>query len=138
MIAALLYAAVYCLAGIALLAAGFVVLDLLTPGRLGARIYTERSVNAAVVVAAEFLGLGAITFTTIWTNGDAGVGHALLWTVGFGLLGIVLQAVSFLLLDAVTPGSLRAIVVEKDWHPGALVAAAAMVAVSAIVCAAIA
>ena len=93
MLESLLYAAVYCLAGIALLAGGFVTMDLLTPGRLGERIYTERSINAALIVGAEFLGLGAIAFTTIWTNGSAGFGAALAWTLAFGILGIALQAV---------------------------------------------
>lgn len=138
MLESLLYAAAYCLVGIALLIGGFVVLDVLTPGRLGERIYAARSTNAALIVGAEFLGLGAIVFTTIWTNGDAGFGHAMLWTIGFGVLGILLQAVSFLLLDAITPGSLRETAVDTRWHPGAIVAACAVLAVSAIVCASIA
>ncbi|AKT52332.1 DUF350 domain-containing protein [Arsenicicoccus sp. oral taxon 190] len=138
MLESMLFAAIYCLVGIALLTMGFVVIDLLTPGRLGQRIYAERSMSAAVVVAAEFLGLGAIAFTTIWTNGAGGFGAALGWTVAFGVLGIALQALSFVVLDAITPGSLRAMAVERELHPGAVTAAAAMVAVSAIVCASIA
>lgn len=137
MLESLTYAVAYCLAGIALLAGGFLVTDLITPGRLGAKIYEERSLNAALIVGAEFLGLGAIAFTTIWTNGASHLGEALGWTVAFGILGIVLQAVSFLALDALTPGSLREIAVAREWHPGALVAACAMLAVSAIVCASI-
>ncbi len=60
------------------------------------------------------------------------------WTVAFGLLGVVLQGLSFLLLDLLTPGSLRELAVDSRTHPGAFVAAASMLAVSAIVCAAIA
>lgn len=138
MLESLLYAAVYALAGIALLTAGFFMLDLLTPGRLGHKVYTERSVNGAVILAAAFLGLGAIEFTAIWTNAASGFGSALVWTVAFGLLGVVLQGVSFLLLDLLTPGSLRQLAVEPRLHPGAFVAASSMLAVSAIVCAAIA
>lgn len=138
MLTALAYGAAYSLVGILLLTAGFFAFDLATPGRLGERIYQGRSVNAAIVVAAVFLGVGAVEFTAIWTNAGRGFGEALAWTVGFGLLGVVLQVGSFLVLDALTPGSLRDIVVEKDFHPGALVAAASLVAVSAIVCASIA
>lgn len=138
MLESLLYGAAYSLVGIAMLAAGFLMLDLLTPGRLGHRVYTDRSVNASVIVAAAFLGLGAIEFTAIWTNGDSTFGAALGWTVAFGLLGVVLQAVSFLILDAITPGSLREIAVDTTTHPGAFVAASGMIAVSAIVCASIA
>jgi uncharacterized membrane protein YjfL (UPF0719 family) len=134
----LAYGAAYSIIGILLLAAGFFAFDLATPGRLGERIYQGRSINAAILVAAAFLGLGAVEFTAIWTNAARGFGEALAWTVGFGLLGVVLQVGSFLALDALTPGSLRDIVVEREFHPGALVAAASIVAVSAVVCASIA
>ena len=134
----LLYGAGYALLGVALLVAGFFVSDLLTPGHLGRRIYQDRSLNAAIIVSAIFLGLGAVEFTAIYTNGAANFGAAFGWTAAFGVLGIVLQAVSFVVLDLLTPGSsLRAIAVDERFHPGALVAAAAMLAVSLIVCASI-
>lgn len=138
MITALLFGATYSLLGIALLVVGFYVIDALTPGRLGSHLTETGSINAGLVVAAEFLGVGAIVFTTIWTNADAGFGPALGWTAAFGLLGIALQAVSFVILDAVTPGSLREIAVSHGLHPAAIVAAAAQLAVSAIVVASIA
>lgn len=138
MMLSLLYAAAYSVAGIALLCAGFVAIDLVTTGRLGHRIYEERSLNAALIVAAAFLGLGAIVFTSIWTNGASSFGPALGWTVAFGLLGVVLQALSFVVLDALTPGRLKDIAVDSRFHPGSLVAAAAMLAVSLVVCASIA
>lgn len=134
----LFYGAAYSLVGIALLAAGFFAFDAVTPGRLGAQIYQARSLNASIVVASIFVGLGGIVFTTIWTNGARGFGEAMAWTVAFGLLGVLLQTISFLGLDAITPGSLREIVVDDVFHPGALVASASMVAVSAVVIASIA
>ncbi|OLP72792.1 hypothetical protein BJM39_25690 [Salmonella enterica subsp. enterica serovar Javiana] len=120
-----------------LLGLGYLALDLATPGRLGAHIYEERSVNAAVVLAAGFLGLGGIVFTAIWTNGQSGFGAALGWTVAFGLLGVVLQGAAFRLLDAVTPGDMAAMVVDRVFHPASVVAAASQVAVSLIVVASI-
>lgn len=74
MFESLLYGGAYALVGIAMLAAGFLMIDLLTPGHLGHKVYTDRSVNAAVVVSAAFLGLGAIEFTAIWTNAASGFG----------------------------------------------------------------
>lgn len=137
MITSLLYGAGYALLGVALLVVGFFVFDAITPGRLGRRIYEDRSVNAAMIVSAIFLGLGAVEATAIFTNGAADFGPAFGWTAGFGLLGILLQAGSFLVLDVVTPGSLRRIAVEERFHPGAVVAAASMLAVSMVVCASI-
>jgi uncharacterized protein DUF350 len=97
------YAVVYAAVGLLVLGLGYVALDLLTPGRLGRHIYEERSVNAGIVLGSAFASLGGIVFTAIWTNGESGFGAALVWTVAFGLLGVLLQAAAFRLLDLVTP-----------------------------------
>ncbi|GAA1822683.1 DUF350 domain-containing protein [Planosporangium flavigriseum] len=137
MLASLGYALAYTVVGIALLAGGFFALDLLTPGRLGKHIYENRSVNAAIVLASGFLGLGAVTFTAIWTNATSGFGSALAWTVVFGVFGIALQALAFVVLDLITPGKLGEIVVQVPFHPASLVTAASQLAVSAIIVASI-
>jgi uncharacterized membrane protein YjfL (UPF0719 family) len=131
------YAVAYTGVGILLLVVGAVALDLLTPGHLARHIYEERSVNAAIALAAGFLGQGAIAFTTIWTNATSGFGTALLWTVVFGLIGIALQVVAFVVLDLLTPGKLGAALMQVPFHPASLVTAAATLAVSAIIVASI-
>ncbi len=131
------YAAAYTGVGIALLTLGFYALDLLTPGHLGRHIYEDRSVNAALALSAGFLGQGAIVFASIWTNATSGFGQALLYTVVFGVLGVLLQAVAFLVLDLITPGKLGAHLVERDFHPASLVSAAVQLAVAAIIVASI-
>jgi uncharacterized membrane protein YjfL (UPF0719 family) len=131
------YAVAYTAVGIALLVLGFLVLDLLTPGRLGRHLVEARSVNAGIVLAAAYLGQGAIAFSTIWTNATSGFGTALGYTVVFGVLGVLLQAVAFVVLDLLTPGRLGALVTEVDLHPAALVAAASEIAVAAIIIASI-
>ncbi len=131
------YAAAYTGVGILLLVLGFYVLDLLTPGHLGRHIYEERSVNAALTLAAGFLGQGAIVFASIWTNATSGFGQALLYTVVFGVLGVVLQAVAFLVLDLITPGKLGVHLTEGPFHPASLVSAAVQLAVAAIIVASI-
>lgn len=132
------YAAAYAAAGVALLALGYLALDLVTPGHLGRHIYVERSVNAAIVLAAGFVGIGLVVLTAIWTNGEAGFGSAFGWTLAFGGLGVVLQAAAFRLLDLATPGRMGEMVVERDFHPASLVAAAVQLAVSLVVAASIA
>jgi uncharacterized membrane protein YjfL (UPF0719 family) len=131
------YAVAYTGVGIALLMLGFVALDLLTPGHLGRHIYQQGSINAGIVLAAGFLGQGAIAFTTIWTNATDGFGRALWWTVVFGVLGVLLQALAFLVLNLITPGSLGAALVEIRFHPASLVSAAGQLAVAAIIVASI-
>jgi uncharacterized membrane protein YjfL (UPF0719 family) len=131
------YAVAYTGVGLLLLVVGAVALDLLTPGHLARHIYEERSVNAAIALAAGFLGQGAIAFTTIWTNATSGFGRALAYTVVFGLVGVALQVVAFLVLDLLTPGKLGATLMQVPFHPASLVTAAATLAVSAIIVASI-
>ncbi|MCZ2824152.1 MULTISPECIES: DUF350 domain-containing protein [unclassified Modestobacter] len=137
MLASIGYAVAYTGVGIMLLVVGALALDLLTPGHLAKHIYEERSVNAGIALAAGFLGQGAIAFTTIWTNATSGFGRALLYTVVFGLLGVLLQALAFLLLDLLTPGRLGQHLTEVAFHPASLVSAGATLAVSAIIVASI-
>jgi uncharacterized membrane protein YjfL (UPF0719 family) len=126
----------YGLVGIALLALGFLLVDLLTPGKLARLIWVERNGNAAVVVSSSMLGVGAIVATAIVSSPDQ-FGAGLAATAGFGLLGLVLMAISFAVVDALTPGQLGAIVTDPERHPAAWVTAAAHLAVAAFVCAAI-
>ena len=80
-----------------------------------------------------------MVFTAIWTNGETSLGQALLWTVVFGVLGIVVNTVMLLAVDVVTPGDLGEIVTTPGAAvPLAYVTAAAALAVSAVVCASIA
>ena len=131
------FAVAYTAVGSALLTLGFFVLDLLTPGHLGRHIHEQRSLNAAIVLAAGFLGQGAIIFASIWTNGTSAFGLALLYTVVFGILGVVLQAVAFLVLDLITPGKLGSHVTEIEFHPASLVLASVQLSVAAIIVASI-
>jgi uncharacterized membrane protein YjfL (UPF0719 family) len=132
------YALAYSAVGIVILGIGFVALDLLTPGHLGRHIMRERSVNAAIVAAAGILGLGLIVFTAIWTNADSTFGSALGWTIAFGLLGVVMQAAAFALLDLFAPDDLAATLMEPRFHPASIVAAAAQIAVSLVIVACVA
>ena len=135
----LLAAVVYLGVGVALLILAAFVVDLLTPGRLVSHVVDQRSYSAALVLAAALLGQGLVIFTAIWTNADAGFGDALLWTVAFGLLGVVLSAVAFLLIDLLTPGRLGQMLSRPGpVQPIAVVTAAAHLAVAAIVVASIA
>ncbi len=137
MLASIGYAVAYTGVGILLLVVGAVALDLLTPGHLARHIYQERSINAAIALAAGFLGQGAIAFTTIWTNATSGFGTALGYTVVFGLVGVALQVVAFVVLDLLTPGKLGATLMQVPFHPASLVTAAATLAVSGIIVASI-
>ena len=128
---------VFGLIGIGLMALGFVLVDLLTPGKLRNLIWVDRNPNAALLLAANQLGIALIVFTAIFTTYD-NFGEGLLSTVLFGVLGIGVMALAFLVLDWMTPGKLGEVICTPDRHPGALVSAASHFGAALIVCACIA
>ena len=130
---ALAYGAV----GIALLALGILVLDLLTPGNLGHLITVEGNRSAAVVASAGLIAVGGIVTTAI-ASADGSLGEGLAETAAYGGVGILLMALAFVVVDLVTPGRLgEAVTQPGDHQPAAWMTAAAMLAVGAIVAASI-
>ncbi|WP_151773839.1 DUF350 domain-containing protein [Streptomyces abyssomicinicus] len=123
--------------GVVLLILGIFLIDALTPGKLGQQIWQQRNRNAAVLLSSALLGIGGIVFTSIWTTYDD-FGKGLVSTAVFGLLGLVMMAVAFLVVDLVTPGKLGATLVEPEPHPAVWVTASCNLAVAAIVSASIA
>jgi uncharacterized membrane protein YjfL (UPF0719 family) len=146
---------VYAVMGLGMLVLGYVLIDLLTPGHLGRALVGDMgsigdvadgerrgrgpSYGAAVILSSSILANGLVIFTALWTNVAAGLGTAVLWTLVFGGLGLVLQAVAFVLVDAVVPGKLADVIFEHDRvHPAAWVMASAHLSVAGIVAASIA
>ncbi|PRH76781.1 DUF350 domain-containing protein [Streptomyces solincola] len=123
--------------GVVLLILGIVLVDVLTPGKLGRQIWEQRNRNAAVLLSSALLGIGGIVFTSIWTTYDE-FGKGLVSTAVFGVLGLVLMAVAFWVVDLFTPGKLGATLVEQEPHPAVWVSASCNLAVAAIVSASIA
>jgi uncharacterized membrane protein YjfL (UPF0719 family) len=122
--------------GLALMALGFALIDLLTPGNLREQIWLQRNRNAAVLVTSNLLAVGIIVTSAITASEDA-VLPGLVSTLTYGVLGLVLMGVSFLVVDLLTPGSLGALLVEPTPHPAAWVTGASHLAVAAIVSAAL-
>ena len=126
-LATLAYAAV----GLLLLVAGYVLLDRLTPGNLGTLIYTEGNLNAARVTIGHLVAVTLVVASAALTSAGGTFG-ALLDMAVFGALALVLQAVSFKVLDALTPGHLGAIVTAREPAPASTVTAVWAVAIGAV------
>lgn len=122
--------------GIALMVVGFVVVDVLTPGKLRELIWVRRNRNAALVLGSGLAGTALIVVTAILTSEDS-FAQGIASTLGYGLLGLLLMAGSFVIVDLLTPGKLGEILVEDEPHAAAWVTAVAHLAVAAIVAAAI-
>jgi len=122
--------------GVALMAVGYGLVDLATPGRLRELIWVERNRNAALLLTSNLAGVGIIVVAAIVSSEDDFV-RGIVGAGVYGLLGLVIMAVAFLLLDMVTPGRLGEILVDSDPHPAAWVSAVVHLASGAIVAAAI-
>ena len=83
------------------------------------------------------ISLGLIVVSAIIAS-DGDLAEGLGQAFGFGIVGIVLLAVAFALVDLVTPGKLGESVMGEDGHePMVYVTSAALVSVGGIVAAAI-
>ena len=142
----LLAGALYGIVGIALLAVGYYVLDLLTPGHLGRHIAAGNP-NACLLAASALVSLGLVMWFAIFFTGAGWAG--LVDVAVFGVVAIAAQAVGFVLLDVLVPGDLRhaamgghmdeegraALHDRPVFHAAAGVAAAVHLAVALVVCA---
>src|SRR3954463_2221904 len=118
------------------MALGYVLIDILTPGKLRDLIWVDRNPNAALLLSANQLGIALIVFTAIFTSYQDFT-QGLLSTVIFGLLGIVVMGLAFLVLDWMTPGKLGEVICTPERHGGALVSAASHFGAALIICACI-
>jgi uncharacterized membrane protein YjfL (UPF0719 family) len=116
--------------GLGVLIAGFYVLDLLTPGRLGEQVM-EGNPGAALLSATTLVSLGIVLWFAIFFTGAgwSGLDDALV----FGAVGVAAQAAGFFLLDLLTPGKLATICFQPTLHPAAWVTAGVQIAVALVV-----
>lgn len=124
-------AAAYAGVGLGLLVLGFEVVEWLTPGKLRQQIWMDRNLNASILATSAMVGVGIIVAVSIFVS-NTDVGKGLIDTASFGLLGLVLFAVAFWLIDWLTPGNFAAMMVEADFHPAVLLAAATNVVIGII------
>lgn len=123
-------------AGIVLMALGYLLVDLTTPGKLHELIWVRRNRNASVLLASNILGVGIIVVAAIVAS-EGGIAKGVLYSGAYGVIGLVVMALAFLLLDLVTPGKLGEILVDEEPHPAVWVSAAVHVAVGAVIAAAL-
>ncbi|NLD85831.1 MAG: DUF350 domain-containing protein [Actinomycetales bacterium] len=123
--------------GALVLAVGFVVLDVLTPGSLRQHIFIDHRPNAAALHAASSVAL-AIIVVTVMTNASDDLLWGIVDVVVYGLLGVVFQAVTLVILELVVPGRFRDLVSAPTFSTASLAVAATLIAVGAVNAAAIA
>lgn len=121
----------YFAAGILVLVVGFVVLDLLTPGKLRELVFVENRAGAATLAAAQQIALGMIIFSVIRASDDrlwVGISETLI----YGAIGITAQALALLVLEALVPGRFRDVVMDAKLRPRAAMAGVTLVVIGLI------
>ena len=132
----LLVTLAYGVVGVVLMAIGYVLVDVATPGKLHELIWVERNRNAALLLSSNLVGGGTIVVAAIVAS-DNDFRLGLIGAGAYGILGLVIMAVAFMLLDAATPGKLGELLVDPEPHPAVWVSATVHLATGAIIAAAI-
>ncbi|WP_089154728.1 DUF350 domain-containing protein [Micromonospora sp. NBS 11-29] len=132
----LLVTLAYGVVGVVLMAVGYLLVDLATPGKLHELIWAERNRNATVLLASNLLGVGTVVVAAIVASDDDFM-LGLVGSAAYGFLGLVIMAAAFVLLDAATPGKLGELLVDPEPHPAVWISATVHLATGAIIAAAI-
>ena len=106
----------YTIVGTLLLLLGYVVVDIVTPGRLGSIIRTERNPNAAALAASGVFAVSLIVVGAIFVSGGDLV-QGLTETIVFGLVGILAQAGASLVFDRLIGMDVRGLMKEPSLCP---------------------
>lgn len=132
----LLVTLAYGAVGILLMVIGYVLVDLATPGRLRELIWIDRNQNAALLLASNLASVGIIVVAAIVASEDDFV-IGIVGAAAYGILGLIIMAASFLLLDMTTPGKLGEIMIDPQPHPAVWVSGVVHLATGAVIAAAI-
>lgn len=124
-------AILYFVVGIVVLVAGFLMVDGLTPGNLRQQVFVERRPNAVAVASGMYIALALVTVSAIIASSSE-LGQGLVDALVYGLVGVLLQGVALVVLEAVVPGRFRDLIADETLHPGAIATAVALVAVGGV------
>ncbi|MCP3015887.1 DUF350 domain-containing protein [Nocardiopsis dassonvillei] len=124
--------------GIVILVLGYLLTDLLTPGKLHVLIWENRNRNAVLLVSANTLGSAIVVTSAILSSeSEIGLGAGLLSTAVYGLIGLGVMALSFVLIDLLVPAKIAQMISHDEPHPATWVSASAHVAIAVVIAAAL-
>ncbi|MFE0751256.1 DUF350 domain-containing protein [Gordonia sp. NPDC058843] len=129
-------AGAYAGVGVILMIVSFAILDLLTPGKLRSHLWTDRNRNAGILVGSNLFSVAVIVTAAIVAS-EGRLLEGLTYTAVYSAIGLVVMAVTFLVIDLLTPGNLGELLVQSESHPAVWVQGIAHIGVSVIVAASI-
>ncbi|MET9502891.1 DUF350 domain-containing protein [Streptomyces sp. NPDC006259] len=121
-------ALLYGVVGLAVMAVGFIALDLVTPGKLFHVVWTDRNRGAAVLLGSQSIAVGLVIMEAIQASeSEEGLGYGLLSTLLYGLAGVLVMTLVGLVIGHVTPGQMGSVALDDGSdgrpHPAAWVQA---------------
>lgn len=126
----------YFLVGTAVLVLGFIVVDLLTPGKLRQLVFIDRRPNAVILACANYIAVAAVVICAI-TSSYRQLGQGLIGVAVYGFIGVSLQGVAILAMHFAIPGHFHEHIDEPELHPAAFAAAVMLLAVGGVTAAAL-
>jgi uncharacterized membrane protein YjfL (UPF0719 family) len=124
--------------GIVILVLGYLLTDLLTPGKLHELIWVNRNRNAVLLVSANTLGSAIVVTSAILSSeSEIGLGAGLLSAAVYGLIGLGVMALAFVLIDLLVPAKIAQMISNDEPHPATWVSASAHVAIAVVIAAAL-
>src|SRR3984957_4745763 len=126
----------YFLVGMAVLVVGFVMVDVLTPGKLRQLVFIDRRPNAVMLACAMYIALPIVIISAI-ANSYSQLGQGLVGVAVYGLLGVIQLGIALLTLHLVIPGDFHEHVDEAELHPASFAVALMLLAVGGVAAAAV-
>jgi len=126
----------YFLVGMAVLVVGYLMVDVLTPGKLRQMVFIDRRPNAVILACAMYIALTTVIISAI-ANSYSQLGQGLVGVAVYGFMGVVLLGVALLTMHLVIPGNFHEHVDDPELHPASFAVAVILLAVGGVTAAAV-
>lgn len=124
-------ATLYFVVGALVLAAGFGLMDLLTPGNLRHLVFVEYRPNAVAVASGMYAAVAIVVVSAIIASSNE-LGQGLVDAAVYGIVGVLLQGVALVVLEVAVPGRFRDLIEADRLHPSAIATAVMLLAVGGV------
>ena len=123
--------------GLAVIALTLIATFILTTW-MGRLLGVEKKLTQLIAAGTSICGASAVIATNTVTDApEEDVAYAVACVTVFGAMALILQGLSFRLLDALTPGNLGELVCSQEKHPAATLTAAWTVAIGVVLAVAV-
>ena len=117
----------YFVLSMAIFGIGFIVQDLLTPGKFRKQVFVDNLPNACVLAGSQAIAIGIVLAAAISTSPTDFIATAV-----YGTVGLVLQTIFLVLLEWLNPEKFRYVVEDTKLRPSVLLSGIILIVVGVI------